>query len=190
MKRKILVCALIIGVIAVSALGTLAYFTSEDTATNVVTAGNVEIKLKENALSEDGKTLVPFENNQIGIMPASEVSKIVTVENTGDQPAFIRIKLAKSIILAEDKTDETDLSLVSYDLNLKDWTEKDGWYYYNTALPAGEETVPIFTKVKFADEMSNMYQNSKVEIKIDAEATQTANNGDSAIDAAGWPSAE
>ena len=190
MKRKILAGALIMGILALTALGTAAYFTSEGTATNVVTAGNVEIKLKENALSEDGQTLVPFENNQIGIMPASEVSKIVTVENTGDQPAFIRIKLAKSIILAEDKTNETDLSLVSYDLNLKDWTEKDGWYYYNAALPAGEETVPLFTKVKFADEMSNMYQNSKVEIKIDAEATQTANNGDSAIDAAGWPSAE
>ena len=98
MKRKILVCALIIGVLAVSALGTLAYFTSEDTATNVVTAGNVKIELKENALSEDGETLVPFENDQIGIMPGTEVSKIVTVKNTGNQPAFIRIKLAKNII--------------------------------------------------------------------------------------------
>ena len=187
MKRKILVCALIIGVLAVSALGTLAYFTSEDTATNVVTAGNVKIELKENALSEDGETLVPFENDQIGIMPGTEVSKIVTVKNTGDQPAFIRIKLAKNIILAEDKTDETDLSLITCDLNLKDWTEKDGWYYYNAALPAGEETIPLFTKVKFADHMSNMYQNSKAEIKIDAKAVQSANNGDSAIDAAGWP---
>ncbi|MEE1006243.1 MAG: SipW-dependent-type signal peptide-containing protein [Acutalibacteraceae bacterium] len=190
MKRKILVFTLIIGVIAVSALGTLAYFTSEDTATNVVTAGNVKIALKERALAEDGTTLVPFENDQIVIMPASEVSKIVTVENTGDQPAFVRIKLAKSIILAEDKAVETDLSLVTYDINLKDWTEKDGWYYYNGPLAAGEETVPIITNVIFADSMSNIYQNSKVEIKIDAEATQSANNGDSATVAVGWPSAE
>lgn len=49
------------------------------------------------------------------------------------------------------------------------------------------QTIPIFTKVKFADHMSNMYQNSKAEIKIDAKAVQSANNGDSAIDAAGWP---
>lgn len=190
MKLKILVLTLIIGVLALSALSTLAYFTSEDTVTNVVTAGNVEISLKEMALAEDSKTLVPFENDQIGIMPASEVSKIVTVENTGDQTAFIRIKLAKSIILAEDKVAESDLSLVSCDLNLKKWTEKDGWYYYNRPLPAGEETAPIITKVIFADSMSNLYQNSKVEIKFDAEATQSANNGDSAIEAVGWPSAE
>ena len=190
MKRKILVCALIIGVFAVSALGTLAYFTSEDTATNVVTAGNVKIELKENALSEDGETLVPFENDQIGIMPGTEVSKIVTVKNTGDQPAFIRIKLAKNIILAEDKTDETDLSLITCDLKLKDWTEKDGWYYYNAALPAGEETVPIFTKVKFADEMSNMYQNSKAVINVKAQATQVILNGATVFEATGWPKSE
>lgn len=187
MKQKILECALIIGVLSILSLGTMAYFTSEDTATNVVTAGNVKISLNEKALSEDGQTLVPFKNGQIDILPGSEVSKIVSVRNTGNQSAFIRIKLTENIILSENNIGEPDISLLTCDINLKDWTEKDGWYYYNTPLPAGKETSPIITKVKFADCMSNLYQNSKAEIKIDAEATQTANNADSALEAVGWP---
>ena len=38
--------------------------------------------------------------------------------------------------------------------------------------------------------MSNMYQNSKAVIDVTAQATQVANNGTSALDAAGWPEEE
>lgn len=82
---------------------------------------------------------------------------------------------------------ETDLSLVALDINTEYWTERDGFYYYNTALEPGKTTEPLFTEVAFDESMSNLYQDSRAVITVNAYATQTANNGTSAADAKGWP---
>lgn len=189
MKNKILVLAFVVGCLALSAWGTTAYFTHEDTATNVITAGDVAIELQETAVPEGGGDPVPFED-VIGVMPGTEVSKIVEVKNTGGNAAWVRIILDKDILLADGAEGEVDLSLISCDLNTEYWTEKEGCYYYNTALEPGKTTEPLFTKVMFAQTMSNMYQHSKAVIQVDAQATQTANNGTTVFDAVGWPDAE
>ena len=66
---------------------------------------------------------------------------------------------------------------------------KDGYYYYNAALEPGHTTEPLFTAVHFAKTMSNMYQESRAILQVNAFATQTAHNGASALEAAGWPEA-
>lgn len=185
MKKKTFFCALIIMCVSIIAYGTSAYFTTEDTATNVITAGNIKIDLQEWAVPDDGGEPVPFED-ATDVMPGTEVSKIVQVKNTGGQPAWIRISLKESIILAEGVTGDADLSLISYDLNKDNWTEKDGYYYYNKALEPDDTTEPLFTKVIFSEKMSNMYRLSKAVIEVNAEATQTANNGKTVFEAAGW----
>lgn len=189
MKKKILAVSVIIACLAIGAYGTLAYFTHEDTATNVITTGSVTIDLEELAIPEDGGDPVPFED-VIDVMPGDEVSKIVQIKNTGDAEAWVRISLDKSLILADGVEGEVDLSLVTYDINTENWTEKDGCYYYNTPLAAGETTEPLFTEVIFSTEMGNMYQHSKAVIKVDAEAVQTANNGKTVFESAGWAAAE
>ena len=100
MKRKILAGALIMGILALTALGTAAYFTSEGTATNGVTAGNIKIELNERELSDGQAETVPFED-KINVVPDTAVSKIVTVKNTGNHPAYIRISVDKQIILPD-----------------------------------------------------------------------------------------
>lgn len=124
-------------------------------------------------------------------MPGMDVSKIVTVKNTGDSDAYIRVKLDKTIKLSEmielPGDNGPDMSLVTYDINTADWTERDGYYYYNKVLAAGEETTPLITKVSFSKDMGNLYQNSTVKIDVTAYATQVANNGATALEAAGWP---
>lgn len=189
MKKKILVCAMIVICLSVVAYSTLAYFTHEDTATNVITAGNIEIDLLEWAIDEESGERIPYDD-VYDVMPGTDVSKIVEVKNTGDNAAWIRISVSKALLLADGVDIEADLSLVTYDLNTDKWTEKDGYYYYNEALEAGETTEPLFTEVHFAAEMTNEYQNSIAIINVDAQATQVANNGTSALDAAGWPAAE
>ncbi len=185
LKRKIVIISAAAVIAAASAsYGTVAYFTSEDTARNVITAGNVKIELRENALSDDG-TLVPFED-RIDVMPGCEVSKIVQVENTGSQSAWIRVSVKKDIILAEGAAGETDLSLVSFNPDTEHWTEKNGFFYYNTSLEPGQTTEPLFTSVAFAADMGNLYQDSKAELTVSAFAVQTANNGNDAFEAAGW----
>ena len=186
MKRKITVCALLIGCLSILTYGTMAYFTAEKTATNVITSGSINIELKEMAIPEEGGALVPFQD-KTGVMPGAQISKIVSIKNIGGQSAYVRIKLDKAITLAEGITGEVDLSLVTMDINTVDWTEKEGYYYYNTPLEAGDETEPLFNTVSFDKGMSNMYQESKAEIKVNAQATQVANNGDNVFSALGWP---
>ena len=188
MKRKLLAVALAVSCLSLAAYGTVAYFTAEDTATNVIIAGNVRIELQETAVSEDGGDPVPFED-LIGVMPGAEVSKIVEVKNTGDKTAYIRIQLEKKLALAEGATGETDPSLIGLNIDTESWTEKDGYYYYNEPLAAGQTTKPLFTAVAFSKNMSDLYQNSKATISVKASAVQTDNNGDSALEAAGWPEA-
>ena len=187
MKKKLCVIALLVICLAIAAYGTSAYFTHEQTATNVITFGSIKVELQE--WSDTGNGLIPFEDID-GVQPGTEVSKIVQVKNIGGQAAWIRVSADKTIHLAEGVDGEVDLSLISYDLNTDFWTEKDGFYYYNAILQPNEVTEPLFTKVIFSATMSNMYQNSKAVIDVTAQATQVANNGTSALDAAGWPDAQ
>ncbi len=188
LKTKLLALSVVLILAALSVYGTLAYFTAQGTARNAVTTGDIKIALEERMLTPDGEKTVPFEN-QLGVMPGSDVSKIVTVTNTGGQPAWVRVSLDKAIELARGVEGEADLSLVTCDLNTESWTEKDGYYYYNAALEPGQTTEPLFTAVHFAKTMSNMYQESRAILQVNAFATQTAHNGASALDAAGWPEA-
>ena len=185
-KRKILVCAVIISCLSLSAYGTIAYFTADAVASNVITSGNIKIDLKETAIPEEGGSPVPFEN-RIGVMPGTSVSKIVQVENIGSQPAYIRVGVDKEIFLSEENTEEPDLSLVSWDVNSDFWEEKDGFYYYKEVLETGQTSEPLFTEVVFDASMGNMYQNSKAEITVTAQATQVAHNGNNALEAQVWP---
>lgn len=189
MKKRIIVCAFIAICLSSIAYGTTAYFTYEDTATNVITAGDVKIDLQEWAISGDDGSLVPFED-VVDVMPGMEISKIVQIENTGGQSAWVRISLEKSIVLAQGVAGEVDLSLISYDLNTEHWTQQDGYYYYNKVLEPDGITEPLFTKVIFSESMSNMYQHSKAVIEVKAQATQVVHNGASVFEAAGWPKAE
>lgn len=133
LKTKLLALSVVLILAALSVYGTLAYFTAQGTARNVVTTGDIKIALEERMLTPDGEKTVPFED-QLGVMPGSDVSKIVTVTNTGGQPAWVRVSLDKAIELARGVEGEADLSLVTCDLNTESWTEKDGYYYYNAAL--------------------------------------------------------
>lgn len=112
-KRKILTLALTIAMAAILAIGgTLAYFTDNDSETNVFTVGNVTIKLiEEERTKKDGETVLDdFTQNKklypiVGSaqgkkdefnLPIAKnyVDKIVTVKNTGSEDAYIRTYFA------------------------------------------------------------------------------------------------
>lgn len=187
MKKKILLIALLAICLSIVAFGTLAYFTSEDTAHNVITSNGVKIELLE--WQDDAKT-EPFpENGVTGVMPGTKVAKIVEVKNTGSGEAWVRVSTETAITLANGSQGEVDLSLLTIDFNIEAWTEQDGWYYYNEALKPGEITAPLFTTVAFAETMDNRYQESTATVDVNAQAVQTANNGSDAISAVGWPEA-
>ena len=181
MKRKLLILSVLAICIATLAAGTLAYFTSEGKAHNVITTGGVEITVQEWADVEKTK---PFED-LTGVMPNTTVTKIAEIKNTGASDAWVRVKVEKSIKLQGEGTPDT--GLVELTINTTDWTEKDGYFYYTKALKPGEVTAPIFTAVTFKADMGNEYQNATATVDVSAQAVQTANNGDTVMDAKGWP---
>ena len=182
MKKKLLILSVLVICIATLAGGTIAYFTSEGRAHNVITTGGVEIELREWA---DADRETPFKDVS-GVMPGAAVTKIVEVKNTGSAPAWVRVSVDKNVKLANGEVSKND-RFVELNINDKAWTLRDGYYYYNTALAAGETTEPLFTTVTFDVTMNNAYQNSTATVDVYAQAVQTANNGSTALIAAGWP---
>lgn len=86
-KKIVLVMACLMMVATLAIGGTLAYFTSEDSADNVFTMGNVEIELQE-----------VFEQNS-KLQPGLDVNKDVRVKNTGSEDAYVRVHLAIPTIM-------------------------------------------------------------------------------------------
>lgn len=184
-KKRVLSLALIICGLAVLAGGTAAYFTVEETAYNVITTGYLHMELEEETTGgapwpEEGIT---------GVLPGMDVDKVVTIRNVGGVPFFCRIQVENQITAAEGVEEELTFEHISIDLNTEQWIEQDGYYYYYRILNPGEETEPLFTKVSFAPEMGNEYQDATVEVYVLAQAVQSANNGEDPLNALGWSEA-
>ena len=193
MKKKIL--ALALGAISLSMLvhGSLAYFTAEDTAHNVITSGGVDIEIVEWTL--DNGILVPFPKDEpMRVMPGVTASKIVTVENK-EEEAYIRARFAVTVKNAAGEVMELDeatrTSIIQIATNDDYWLEDEtdgNWFYYKDAVGTGIATEPLLREVVFsAVNMTNEYQGCTVEIDVDAQAVQVANNGTDVLEAAGWP---
>ena len=76
-KWKIVALCTVLACLSIVASGTLAYFTAQETAHNVITSGGVDIQLNE--FSERGnEELVPWQDVD-GVMPGAEISKIAVV---------------------------------------------------------------------------------------------------------------
>ena len=182
MKRKVLILSVLAILLAILAANTLAYFTADTAAHNVITTGNVDIALNEWANEERTER---FEK-QIDVLPGTEVTKIVEVENIGAGTAWVRVQVVLDVY-EEGGKEQLPPDPVTLDFNETDWKYFDGYYYYNYPLDPGETTEPLFTSVAFDDQMGNEYQNSTAHVNVNAYAVQSANNGEDVLSANGWP---
>lgn len=163
-KKKILVLALTLAMVAILAVGgSLAYFTDKDERTNTFTAGGVDIKLIEQQGNKDGTALVDFEDGQtlfpivgsaqgkknaIG-QPIAEnyIDKIVTIENTGKSAAWVRAYFAIPSALDNGyETFNAGANILHFNFGNKDgvstignqWIWDDdtttAWNYYETTI--------------------------------------------------------
>lgn len=188
MKKKIFAIAVIAICLSILASATLAYYTAEDTAHNVITTDQVTLVIEEWQEGEDGKWIA-YPSAPITVMPATQVSKIVTVKNVHAE-SFIRAKY--DIVLRKDgRVVDYPTDVITITMNDTDWQRKPGentWWYYKEAMEAGDATKPLITAVIFdGPGMTDEYQNCTVEVIVTAQAVQTVHNGDSALEALGWP---
>lgn len=192
MRKKIFAVAMIAICLAILTSATLAYFTTTGVARNVITSDGISIKLVEKQLV--GDTLVDYPSQPIPVMPGKTVSKIVSVTN---QEATAWVRMRYTVIMLDPNGEQMQLSdealskLVIIEPDAENWIGKDGWWYYTGALATDRQTEPLFTQVRFAGaEMGNEYQSCKVIVEVSAQAVQQIHNGETVLDAAGWPESE
>ena len=189
MKKKLFYIAVIVICLSLITGGTYAYFTTSDTARNVITSGGIEVNVVEQQLVNG--TLQPYPSQPIPVMPATKVSKIVSVQST-KQAAWVRMNYTLTVYDADGKEMEIPADelakVIVIDPDTTNWTRKDGWWYYNATIASGETTKPLFEEVVFSGPyMDNKYQNCTVVIDVTAQAVQKANNGATVWEALGWP---
>lgn len=191
MKKKILYIAAIIICLSIITGGTFAFYTTSDTARNVITTDGVEVTVVEQQMVNG--TLQPYPNAPIPVMPSTTVSKIVSVESSGE-PVWVRMNY--SVTVFDSKGKEMDVpadelaKVIIIEPDGAGWSYSGGWWYYESALKAGDRTQALFDEVRFAGaEMDNKYQACTVYVDVTAQAVQQKHNGESVMEALGWPAA-
>lgn len=198
MKKKLFAAGIIAICLSLCVGSTWAYFTSSDTAHNVITSGKVGIEIIEKTKSGDGVELDFPADGLHNIMPGSSVSKIVSVSNSGEAEAWIRVKVDAAIVGADGDSLPLQMDVHGVKVPVMTFAVEQGWidggdgyYYYSSPVTPGEKTSVFFDKVTFALEMGNAYQRSTANLTIVAQAVQTANNpipdGGDVTDIPGWP---
>lgn len=181
LKLQIITVMIFAMLLTVISNTTLAYYTVVDTATNVVTSG--EIKLKIHEKTENGEDF-PVEGVQV--IPGDIVSKIVTVENQCGHPFYLRVKLVNSA----DHQQIDALESLKADINTEKWIlQPDGYLYYAEILEPGQVTDPVFTKVTVdGEQLTQDHGGATLLLTITAYAVQSEHNpAENPWDAAGWP---
>lgn len=190
-KNIVLLASILLLTTAVIGAGTLAYVTARVETTNVITTGEVELKIVETKMDDDGNE-VPYPQTTInGIVPGAVVSKIPRLKNVGRSETWMRARPVIQIV-SQDGLQELKSSVITLDFNSSFWKMgEDGWYYYVDPVVSGARTEPLFTQVSFSGEMDNIYTGANVAIEVVGESVQTKNNAKisgNVLEAKGWPS--
>ena len=194
MKRRLLITAVAMLSLSLTVYATMAYLTSNTTAHNVITSGNVKIELLDKTVA--GGNTIDFPEAGLQVMPGTTASKEVSVKNLANT-SWIRVYLDQQILLSDKSlaSQKAISEAILLNLDTENWIQgSDGFYYYKKALEKDQTTKPLFTKVTFDSSMGNEYQNSLLTIRVFAQAVQTANNGVPAggdvTKVKGWPASE
>lgn len=183
-RRKLLLIAVAIILVALITQSTIAYYTVIGTATNVVTSGEIRMQIRETGA--DGK---PFPKEGVEVIPGETVTKEVTVNNICGHPFWLRVELVQGSSKEQNLSAAKAMQIL--DLNEKNWTLKGNYFYYNQILEPGKKTEPLFTKVHISGEAVDQHDvGTALTITVKAEAVQSEHNpAQNAWEASGWPAA-
>lgn len=99
----LVLCAVLL--VSATVAGTVAWLTAKDEVKNTFAVGEVNIDLceKVNVYDPNGEKLYagePDGYNFEGVLPGYKMDKIITVKNTGKNPAFVRVDLKHNNYIA------------------------------------------------------------------------------------------
>lgn len=210
-KTKVIALALAVCLIAILSIGTLAWFTDDDSVTNEFFVAGSEDQNPDDVFSidvwEDKTSADPDGEDKIqdgikfdAILPGDDLYKEVNLENTGAYPQYVRaiVTVSDAHIWQQINGEAyVPLNKIATDLNtsFQTWSiefnadEDTLTYvlYYDAILPAeGTDVVTLFTNIAIPEAMDR-YQAAEMDggflVNVIAEAVQTENVGDTAPDA-------
>jgi predicted ribosomally synthesized peptide with SipW-like signal peptide len=168
MKKKFLAISLVVILLAVAiAGGTLAWFTDTDEVKNVFTIGSVEIV--QNETNADGSAftqnqqLLPIVNTADPAADGNYIDKIITVSNTGKNPAYIRTYIAVpkallGVLQIDVKTDNWSF-VDSAETSIGGMSHMVYYFDYNYSLTPQETSDKL---------LQGVYLKSNVDLEEDA----------------------
>ena len=182
-KKKVLVTALCVALIAVGALaGTMAYFTDKDTAVNTFTVGRVGITLDEAEVTADGTPVdgaVRVKANEYHLVPGQTYTKDPTVHVDADsEDCYLFVVIDNQIAGIEGgKTVAAQLTANGWKM-VKEG--KNGIVYaYKDAVSGGTDVIVFESFTIDGDGVSNgdLAKHNKQAITVTAYAVQAAGFG-------------
>lgn len=199
-KRKILISAIAVCLVAILAFGSLAVFTDSRSVTNkFMTASSVDpekeifgIALFETDITKTDGSKTEIGNTYTEILPGKTLTKDPTVENTGIHPQFVRVLVtvdnASAWKAACVKHGITDLNTIFSGFN-SDWQRKGEsedttadtitYVYYLNKVLEPEETSTLFTAVTIpqAFDIADMTALKEFNLTLEAQAIQSEEIG-------------
>ena len=152
---------------------------------------DVQVELYE---SRAGK-LIPGYADPLPVMPDGVVYRVVTAKCLRE-PSYVRMQYRFEVENEKGEiipiVPESLEKIILVEEDTRYWTEKDGWWYYNTPLDTDESAKPLFDQIEFyGPYITNDFQNATVRLLVTAQSVQLANNGDGkdVFTAFGWPEA-
>lgn len=193
MNKKVQALA-VSGVLTVGVIGgTLAWFTSQDKATNTFnTASNSDNN------GSGIKIIEEFEKPE-NMLPGDIVNKDVQVSNTTTYDQFIRVKFTPKFVKVtkdgsgnevREKIAEVDgktLKTKNIELNFTNKLDEskdsgtwfagsDGYYYYMGKVAKGDHTNTLLDSVTLASDAGNEYRGLGFDVDVQADSIQASNN--------------
>lgn len=187
MSKKKIIGLCIAGVLAVGSIGgSLAWFTSSDSVTNLFSTASTDnpsnpnsgIKINEKFNKEEADNTLPGDN----------VTKQVNVTNTATYDQLIRVKIKKVWKDAKGVPNnnlDTKNIILNFEKNLTDskdpkegkWIEgSDGYYYYNGIVNPKGQTANLLESVTLSKDTTNEFKGLKFDVVVDSEGVQAANS--------------
>ena len=173
--KALLLILIVISIISVTVLG--KGFTSIDSINNNFSIGSVETEIDENFDA-------PKE------WDGSNISKLVSIKNTGKNDEFVRVSIIPRWIDEDENpwTGDSNLIQLNIDednviaLNKDDinnlWVYgEDGYFYYMAKLKSGKSTKELLKSVEIKkgaieDSLKEKYNGKKIKIDVNVEAIQ------------------
>ncbi|EOU1110791.1 BsaA family SipW-dependent biofilm matrix protein [Clostridium perfringens] len=173
--KALLLILIVISIISVTVLG--KGFTSIDSVNNKFSIGSVETEIDENFDA-------PKE------WDGSNISKLVSIKNTGKSDEFVRVSIIPRWIDKNENPWTGDSNLIQLNLDEDNvialnkgdinnlWVYgEDGYFYYMAKLKSGKSTKELLKSVEIKkgaieDSLKEKYNGKKIKIDVNVEAIQ------------------